>query len=646
MFHKRILLFFVFILIGVSAFSQETKIIDSLKKKLPHVNRLEKIAVLNDLSWELAPVDPQLALEYSKTALKLCKPDETENLAQTYVVLGGAYDFMGKYEEARKYYDLGGKLRLQIQDTAGYSNTLLNIGVTYYYQGLYNKALEYYIKSSHWKEYTDDKQGLSKLYNNIGLIYRVKKNHPMAIRYFRKSLAIKMELGDQKGVCNSYSNIGIIYLYDNVCDSAIYYTRKAYDIAKAIHSPYDEASSLSNVAFSYLCRRDFKKADYYFNQTLKQLVPLSDDHTMAFCFKGMGESKFLQGKYQESISYFEKAAQKAKEMNRQELLAEIYKYQFRAYENMGQYQKSLEAYKNHVSYRDSVFSEENNQQLNELEVSFETEKKQQRIKELSSLNKLRNEQAARNRWQLNALIVVVIAVLLILLLTYVNLRNKKRLNALLDSKNQMIETSLKEKEVLLREIHHRVKNNLQIISGLLELQESLHNDENVKSVVHEAQGRIKTMSIIHEMLYQTDDLAHIRFSDYLNRLVQAIHGGFSQQKWQVEHEISDGGQTFSIDTIIPLGLMLNELVSNSYKYAFSNDKTNKLTVKLQEIAPGEFQMNYQDNGPGMPEENSSLESQSFGLKLVKMLTRQLRGNVSYQYNAGSEFIIKFKEITK
>lgn len=637
---KRFYSIVIFSFLSCVAFAQNQQANDSLLDITKNGSRKDKITAFNELSWNVAEIDPQKALTFAEEAIKLCKANEDSFLAVSINRKGGAYDFMGKYDSARVYYLQSAEIRKNRKDIIGYSNSLLNIGATYYYEGLYNKALNYYVQSAHEKEKVKDLNGLSKIYNNIGLLYRVQKKSDEALSYFRKSLNYKMQLNDTKGILNTYSNIGIIYLGENKCDSAIYYSEKAYRMSAEIESRFDIGSSLSNLGFAYLCAKEYKLADSYFNECLSFLEKLNDKHTLAFAYKGLGESQYYQKRYSEAIEALNKSYQIALGIKRKELLSEICKLQSQCYEKTANYKEEIIAYKKYIAYRDTVFSEDNNRQLNELAVSYETEKKEQNIKELSHQNEL-------NKQQRNILIILSVAVLVILFLTYLNLRNKKHLNAVLDAQNKEVERSLREKEVLLREIHHRVKNNLQIINGLLELQESLHQNPDVKNVVSEAQGRIKTMAIIHEMLYQTESIANIRFTEYAQKLIDSIHRGFAHNNWKVEHNIVPSEIAFSIDTIIPLGLILNELVSNSYKYAFDESKQNKLTLRILKENEDTFQMIFSDNGIGINNENMwGGTSASFGLKLVKMLSRQLKGNVSYKYENGAVFYIVFKEVLK
>jgi len=196
--------------------------------------------------------------------------------------------------------------------------------------------------------------------------------------------------------------------------------------------------------------------------------------------------------------------------------------------------------------------------------------------------------------------------------------------------------SLSEKEILLREVHHRVKNNLQIISSLLNLQSLGTEGEEVRDVLMESQGRIKVMAMIHEHLYRSESLASINFRDYVERLVEDIiisHGTGIRKVIEVDDIKPD------IDTAIPLGLIINELVTNSVKYAFP-DGTGTVTVRIRSH-DDEVSLVVADDGVGLPEDIEPENTDTLGLSLVSILTAQLDGTLTIRRDHGTEFRISF-----
>jgi PAS domain S-box-containing protein len=206
-----------------------------------------------------------------------------------------------------------------------------------------------------------------------------------------------------------------------------------------------------------------------------------------------------------------------------------------------------------------------------------------------------------------------------------------------------IKASLHEKELLLQEIHHRVKNNLQIMSSLLRLQSAHFKDQNVQNIFKESENRIKAMAIIHNKLYTNPEYDKVDFSNYIKTLTQNLFLSYGTSTSTISLEIDVRNISLNIDTAIPCGLIVNELVSNSLKYAFPNNKNGKITVKMAFDA-GEHSLTVKDNGIGIDKDIFKGNKETLGLKLVQLLASQMDGTVNMVSVKGTEFVIKFKEL--
>ena len=206
-----------------------------------------------------------------------------------------------------------------------------------------------------------------------------------------------------------------------------------------------------------------------------------------------------------------------------------------------------------------------------------------------------------------------------------------------------IKKALKEKNILLKEIHHRVKNNLQIVSSLLGLQERyVENDSRTLDVLKESKNRIYSMAMVHEMLYQSPDIGYINFSHYIEKLTTNLY--YAYQKPNTPMPTIDAENIcLNIDTSIPLGLIISELVSNSLKYAFPDEETGEISVKLHRN-DGEYELIIMDTGVGFPEDLDYQNTSSLGLKLVNSLVKQIDGTMELDGNKGTKFIIQFREL--
>ncbi len=228
-----------------------------------------------------------------------------------------------------------------------------------------------------------------------------------------------------------------------------------------------------------------------------------------------------------------------------------------------------------------------------------------------------------------------------------------RLNALLKSankvvahKNKQLEINLQKIQILIKEIHHRVKNNMQIISSLLNMQRNDPKNESAAAAFDESKRRIQSMALVHQKLYETENLSHIKVKEYIEQLVDSVESTLTENSLTHEKKINVSFDlVFNIDTMIPLGLILNELITNTFKYAFQPEKKNTLEISLV-LKDDLYELIYSDNGPGIPPHIDIKNSGTLGLELIHVLTDQLEGTIEYQYNERSFFIIRFKKPAK
>jgi PAS domain S-box-containing protein len=200
--------------------------------------------------------------------------------------------------------------------------------------------------------------------------------------------------------------------------------------------------------------------------------------------------------------------------------------------------------------------------------------------------------------------------------------------------------SLKEKEVLLKEVHHRVKNNLQVISSILNLQKAYVRDKKTLEMLHDSQNRIKSMAFVHESLYQTKDFSNINFSDYIGNVTRNLMHSYASPESPPELELDLAPIELNLDIAIPCGLIINELLSNSLKYAFKNKPNGKIQLKLTE-SKGNIKIVIADNGPGLPETVDYRNTESLGLQLVVTLVEQINGKIKQENKKGAKFTIEF-----
>jgi two-component sensor histidine kinase len=217
---------------------------------------------------------------------------------------------------------------------------------------------------------------------------------------------------------------------------------------------------------------------------------------------------------------------------------------------------------------------------------------------------------------------------------------------------ESLSVSNEEKAVLLKEIHHRVKNNLQVITSLLSLQSNFLKDQKQRKIFADSQYRINSMAIVHELLYQSDNLAKLNYRDYLEKLSQFLISSIKGIDNKIELELDVANIKLGIDTAIPLGLLINEVLTNSLKYGIPDDNAGRISIRIykaledqEKLKKPSLILEIGDDGVGFPDTVNYRNSKSLGLKLIHNLTRQLEGTITKDLSKkGTNYIVSFKEI--
>jgi two-component sensor histidine kinase len=305
-------------------------------------------------------------------------------------------------------------------------------------------------------------------------------------------------------------------------------------------------------------------------------------------------------------------------------LTENYGHVSTIYEKLGNYQEALAYQKKARTMRDSTAKKESDIAMSEMLTRYETGKKEDTI---ASQEKQLSQQ------RLVQWLILGIAVLLsgFLFFGWRSYKARTKANRLLGAKNA-------ENELLLKEIHHRVKNNLEVVSSLLALQSEQIDDPNTKDAMQEGQNRVQSIGIVHQKLYQGTNLGAIEMKDYFINLGENLIGSFGAEK-RVTIECAMDNLDVDIDTAVPLGLIVNELLTNTLKYAFPEGQQGKVEITLHKNADGVLQLQVSDNGVG---KSGQTKGTGFGGQLISLLTQQLNGTMQEEVKNGTRISFDFK----
>jgi two-component sensor histidine kinase len=408
----------------------------------------------------------------------------------------------------------------------------------------------------------------------------------------------------------------------------------------------------SNIGNAYLYLNQLDSAAYYLLKVEKLLPQVDIPRVYIFAYSYIAKLKNRQQKYHEAKKYAIKAATYSEKFNLESISEDAYLALGESYKKLNQPDSALIAYEKYWDIKKNFLETNRNKSVAQIEQQFQQYKKVKEIEIKTAEIELLKKQKSINTLVRNGAFGLVLIFSILSYLFYSRFKIKKRSSEELTQKNteieaqkEIIQSSLSEKETLLREIHHRVKNNLQIISSLLNIQSSHISDEKVLASIHEGQSRVQAMSLIHQNLYQSDHLSNVALESYVQQLVAYLSGIFQSDHQAVKMQVEAKGINFDIDTAIPLGLIVNELVSNALKYAFEKTQdVRQIKIEIRSLSDTDYELKVSDNGTGVEDVTKLENNNSMGLKLVKILSRQLRGHFRYEREQGSVFVVNFKDL--
>jgi two-component system, sensor histidine kinase PdtaS len=621
---------------------------DSLLRLIQVADDTTKVNSLNSLAERLKSNNLDSAIFYTENAIfilnnsngKKTYPEERRKLilASTYQKLGGYYDESDP-GMALKYLQKSLHLYESISYEKGIASSLGAIGLVYMNKGDFPKALEYYFKSLHKEEALKNKAGILIKLGNIGIVYDELEEYNKAMEYYTRALKLAEELNDKEHISTQLGNIGILYSKKEEYDTARDYFNRALKIEESLKNTDGISRSYVNIGITYENQGDVKMALSYMLKSLELAKKLGNKIYMASIYANIGVEYSRLKNYRLAEQNLSDGLTIARELRNNDLIMAIEEMASQMYTDSGNDKKALEHYKSFTAARDSIFNAENTRKNVSAELNFEFEKKEAATKAENDkiIYSLEAENKIQKQWRL---FLVTISGMALILLYFAKraYNSKKRLAGLL-----ALEDS--RKETLLQEVHHRISNNLQIISSLLSLQSNDAKDERLQEYLNQSQNHIKSLSVLHEMLYQNDSDLQISIEDYIDKILDFHRQMVSGRSSKIVFESRVDPAMFLAKLAVPLALIVNELVTNSLKYAFEEGREGLVKVTLQSLNENHtrWMLSVSDNGKGMPEEDGRRKN-SLGLRLVNIMVRQLNATVNTRNEGGTIVEIEFSSL--
>ena len=642
-----ILLLIVVMGANLQSTAQDQPKIDSLFQILRTSKQdTAKVMLLYQLSREFFNNDIDKAEKYSNRALFLSeKLGYKRGIALSYNNLGIINYYKAIYNVALSYHDRSLELMTEIGDKRGMAGSHNNKGAVYTQTGDYSLAIKEYLSSLRILQEIDDKEGMGKSYNNIGLIYYYQGNYGQAKSYYQRALKILAEFNNEAVSADILNNLGIISYELGEYDESLDYHFKSLKNREKIGNQRGLATSFTNIGDVYAAEEAFAKALEFQQKALVIQEELGDKKGMLSSLTGIGNVHSVTGNSEEALKYLEDVIQISEDIGAKKELRDAYDDLSELYQRTGDFQKALEYKAQYARMKDTLFSEQTEEMASNLEAKFENEQKGKEIEILKRENDIQELQLGRNRILIISFTIgLVLALISVVIYARIN-RERQMALELLQKQNDNIRLQKEEKEILLKEIHHRVKNNLQVINSLIRLQCSYTDDQEALDLFDECQNRIISMALIHEKMYEAHDLSNINIEEYFSELAQNLLRSYRLNQ-RIDLDVKVGIEHLSLDTLIPLGLLLNEMISNSLKHAFEGKESGLLVVELDRLGSGMFRLVIGDDGVGLPPDFNFQSAHSLGMELVVTLTDQLDGEIQRLDRDGSFFQIDFKGLEK
>lgn len=479
---------------------------------------------------------------------------------------------------------------------------------------------------------------------DLARVYRANNQPKKSIDTYNKALSISKANKDYETSLVIQMNIGNVYLGMNQYKQALQYYNSGLKETGLCDCKARKSILWSNIGFAHYHLNNAKALKYAANKAEAELINKSNLGLITDVEILKGASYQLSNNNVKAIYHLEKALKLAKANNFKEKLVMISSILSKSYVAAGKKNELDELLAETISTKDSLYNKDMAASMAEMEVRYETKLKEQKLEEANAQNALKekyiNDVEVRNRW---LIVLFIIGVLLAITSFWLLLRSKKTEKEVA-IKNTELAKLLDQKKLLLKEIHHRVKNNLQTVSSLLNLQTRASDNQVVRKAMVEGQTRLKSISLLHQKLYQHEQLTKIEMDDYINDLARYIIKNFNNLNKRIELKTNAKDVVLDLDTAIPLGLILNELITNSIKYSFAEVDEGEIEISLKKLAEeNNYELKVSDNGEGLPQ-NLDIETlPSMGLKLVKSLSRQIHGSFETLVDNKAHFIVKFKE---
>lgn len=542
--------------------------------------------------------------EFYLKSIALAREGGNTRLQWTYARLANVENFLGNYTGGLKYCQEAERMALEAHDTT---------------------------------------RALIDIYNSTGISYQALKDYDRALEYFRKALAAEEKYHSSGDINHMASNIAVVLQAKHDPAAAIEFQR---EILRKYPMEPDNLYLIAvheRLLSAYGTLKRFEEGRESCQELLRisALLPETSPWQMRI-YLALIRFYVADKQYDRARIYLVKNERMVRQYHVTPYLRLLYLHWHKVDSARGDYFSALKHYMAYTHLNDSVYDASKTREIAQMEIQFETEKKEQSIALLTKEAQLKEEELLQASLVRNGTIAGIIVLIVVLGLVVNQYRLKQKSSLEINSKNVVLQRMVDEKEWLLREIHHRVKNNLQTVVSLLESQAAYLKNSEALSAIQDSQNRVNAMSLIHQKLYLGDNIASIDIAKYLQELMTCLRESFGVRE-KIRFELHVDAIELDVSQAIPVGLILNEAITNCIKYAFPVHGNNNLVViHMHQSSDRRTQLSIADNGTGFPDDfDPNREGCGLGLKLMQGLTGDIEGQFTVRSDKGVTIEVAF-----
>jgi two-component system, sensor histidine kinase PdtaS len=563
-------------------------------------------------------------------------PSIVKNLTLTLLLTGWAVGLSGQnlddgkhlldiseYDAAKAFF-LGGLVYCTTcpDSTVGYLHIYL--AKSHHLLDQYDSALihfkagiDVFDKTGHWDGKAFGLISLAEMYRSLFQFDKALTHLKLAEELHKKH---GLSLRVQAYLYNRYA--AVISESTNDEKKVIEYSEKVIEMARKMGDRDMEANSLNELGYLYEKRGDLKSLDYFTN-AYDIYWDLGNIRYATSVLSNLARASFRFRRYHESLHYAEEGIKMAGERKWLKALPELYYMRF---ENLMKQKRTDEAFKAYADYHRAELEareSEWNQSMFEIETRYDLVEKNKLLteKELNE-SRIRSESDRKSRILIYLLILGIVLGGFIIMLLFASRKTRQT--------NELLNQSLRQTDMLRREMHHRVKNNLTFLKGILYLRSKASDRQDVKLILDECQARINAMALVHQNLYDVDNISEVDFTAFVRELFLELLTLFDLDE-RIEVDIESDPLKLDMNVSIFVGLILNELFTNSIKYAFTGASSGKITIHIKDFE-NEIHLTYSDSGKGLKNGFDLKNSQGFGFKIINILVDQTDAKMVYESN--------------